>query len=153
MLTTVYKSGRGRKASPITQEEVAAALEMRLRDCGQAKIALALGVSADRARKIINEADKLVPAPTRRRVPDAATFGPVLQRRLEKAVSEILCPRTAGLLEKHGILFVNDLLHRTEAELLAIRHLNSRTLESIYEALARLGFHRRGHEPDTETTR
>ena len=63
--------------------------------------------------------------------------------RLDLSLSEIdLLVRTVNCLEEKGIFTVRDLLNCTPEQLLEIPNLGEITLETIYEALAKIGFHR-----------
>ena len=69
--------------------------------------------------------------------------------RLELSLSEIdLVVRTVNCLEDHGIFTVQDLLNSTPQELLEIPNLGEKTLETIYQALEKIGFYRPGSQPD-----
>ena len=66
-----------------------------------------------------------------------------LKERLEMSTAEIgLAVRTTNCLEERGIFTVNDLLHCTRADLLSISNFGEKTLEEVYKALERIGFHR-----------
>ena len=70
--------------------------------------------------------------------------------RLELSLSEIdLVVRTVNCLEDHGIFTVQDLLNSTPKQLLEIPNLGEKTLETIYEALEKIGFYRPGTQPNT----
>jgi DNA-directed RNA polymerase alpha subunit len=61
--------------------------------------------------------------------------------RFELSLSEIgLIVRTVNLLEEDGIFTVQDLLNCTPERLLAIPNFGEKTLETIYAALAKIGF-------------
>ena len=64
-----------------------------------------------------------------------------LREKLLRSVSDIgLRERTVVMLESVGVFTVNDLLHRTEAELLQISYFGQTTMAEVYLALSRLGF-------------
>ena len=68
--------------------------------------------------------------------------------RLELSLSEIgLIVRTVNILEEEGVFTVRDLLDCTPERLLRISNLGGKTLGTIYEALAKIGF-RRTAKPD-----
>ena len=70
--------------------------------------------------------------------------------RLDLSLSEIdLVVRTVNCLEDHGIFTVQDLLNSTPKQLLEIPNLGEKTLETIYEALEKIGFYRPGTQPAT----
>ena len=63
--------------------------------------------------------------------------------RLDTSLAEIdLTVRTVNCLEEVGIFTVQDLLNCTPEQLLEIPNLGEVTLNTIYEALAKIGFHR-----------
>ncbi len=63
--------------------------------------------------------------------------------RLDVSLAETdLSVRTVNCLEEEGIFTVRDLLNCTPERLLGISNLGEVTLETIYEALAKIGFHR-----------
>ena len=63
--------------------------------------------------------------------------------RLELSLSEIdLAVRTVNCLEDQRIFTVQDLLSRKPEQLLEIPNLGEKTLETIYEALEKIGFYR-----------
>jgi DNA-directed RNA polymerase subunit alpha len=67
--------------------------------------------------------------------------------RLELSLAEIdLVVRTVNCLEDEGIFTVQDLLNCTPDRLLEIPNLGEKTLETIYEALEKIGFHRKPAE-------
>ena len=56
-----------------------------------------------------------------------------LAARLEMSTAEIgLSVRTTNCLEERGIFTVNDLLHCTREDLLAISNFGEKTLEEVY---------------------
>jgi DNA-directed RNA polymerase subunit alpha len=68
--------------------------------------------------------------------------------RLDLSLAEIdLIVRTVNCLEDAGIFTVRDLLNCTAKQLLEIPNFAEKTLETIYEALAKIGFNRTA-EPD-----
>jgi DNA-directed RNA polymerase subunit alpha len=68
--------------------------------------------------------------------------------RLELSLAEIdLMVRTVNCLEDEGIFTVQDLLECTPQQLLEIPNLGEKTLETIYAALAKIGFYRPGQQP------
>jgi DNA-directed RNA polymerase subunit alpha len=63
--------------------------------------------------------------------------------RLERSLAEIdIDVRTVNCLEDAGIFTVQNLLERTPKQLLEIPNLAEKTLETIYVALEKIGFHR-----------
>jgi DNA-directed RNA polymerase subunit alpha len=71
--------------------------------------------------------------------------------RLELSLSETnLIVRTVNCLEEKGIFTVQNLLNRTPKQLLEIPNFGEKTLETIYEALEKIGFHRTA-KPDGPT--
>jgi DNA-directed RNA polymerase subunit alpha len=70
------------------------------------------------------------------------------QDRLELSIAEIdLQVRTTNCLEEKGIFTVRDLLNSRPETLLSISNFGEKTLEEVYQALARLGFHRPNRHP------
>ena len=66
-----------------------------------------------------------------------------MAERLEMSTAEIgLSVRTTNCLEERGIFTVNDLLHCTRDDLLAISNFGEKTLEEVYLALEGIGFYR-----------
>ena len=71
--------------------------------------------------------------------------------RLGLSLSEIdLIVRTVNCLEDENIFTVQDLLNCTPERLLEIPNLGEKTLETIYTALAKIGFHRTAKQPVKE---
>jgi DNA-directed RNA polymerase subunit alpha len=63
--------------------------------------------------------------------------------RLEMSTAEIgLAVRTTNCLEERGIFTVHELLQCTSDDLLSISNFGEKTLEEVYKALAKIGFHR-----------
>jgi DNA-directed RNA polymerase subunit alpha len=58
--------------------------------------------------------------------------------------------RTVNLLEEDGIFTVEDLLNCTPERLLRISNIGEKTLDTIYEALAKIGFHPTSRPPVEE---
>ncbi|MFO7904394.1 MAG: DNA-directed RNA polymerase subunit alpha C-terminal domain-containing protein [Planctomycetota bacterium] len=78
---------------------------------------------------------------TRMRLSRAEEASRNLQQHLEMSTAEIgLSVRTTNCLEERGIFTVNDLLHCTRADLLNISNFGEKTLEEVYDALAKIGF-------------
>ncbi len=76
--------------------------------------------------------------------PVSAAAGIAADPRLALGVAQLGLPvRTVNYLAKAGILTVYDLLQRTPGEILRLPNMGPGTLEAIFAALARLGFHRR----------
>ncbi len=70
------------------------------------------------------------------------------QERLELSIAEIdLQVRTTNCLEEKGIFTVRDLLNSKPETLLSISNFGEKTLEEVYQALSKLGFHRGGRHP------
>ena len=66
-----------------------------------------------------------------------------LKERLEMSTAEIgLSVRTTNCLEERGIFSVRDLLHCQRADLLSISNFGEKTLEEVFDALAKIGFPR-----------
>ncbi len=66
-----------------------------------------------------------------------------MAEKLEMSTAEIgLSVRTTNCLEDRGIFTVNDLLHCTRDDLLAISNFGEKTLEEVYQALECVGFYR-----------
>ena len=79
------------------------------------------------------------------RIPIPAAWAKVekTDNRLALSLSEIdLSVRTVNFLEEEGIYTVGDLLECTADRVLGIKNVGLTTLESIYDALAKIGFHR-----------
>ena len=91
----------------------------------------------------------------RTRIPLRTTDNDARQmaEKLEMSTAEIgLSVRTTNCLEERGIFTVNDLLHSTRDDLLAISNFGEKTLEEVYNALEGVGFYRRSSQetPDAE---
>jgi DNA-directed RNA polymerase subunit alpha len=64
--------------------------------------------------------------------------------KLDMSTAEIgLSVRTTNCLEERGIFTVNDLLHCTREDLLAISNFGEKTLEEVYKSLEGIGFYRK----------
>jgi len=71
------------------------------------------------------------------------------RRKLELNTSEIgLSVRTTNCLEEQGIFTVENLLHCSREDLLAISNFGEKTLDEVYLALEKLGFYRRNRHPN-----
>lgn len=69
-----------------------------------------------------------------------------LAAKLDLSTAEIgLTVRTTNCLEERGIFTVNDLLHCTRDDLLAISNFGEKTLEEVYQALEGIGFYRQAN--------
>jgi len=70
-----------------------------------------------------------------------------LREKLDLSTAEIgLTVRTTNCLEEKGIFSVRDLLNTTRSELLSINNFGEKTLEEVYESLAKIGFCRTPRE-------
>ncbi len=86
------------------------------------------------------------------------TLAKDMAEKLDMSTAEIgLSVRTTNCLEDRGIFTVNDLLHCTREDLLAISNFGEKTLEEVYKALEAIGFSRRerrqvmaGSQPPTQ---
>ncbi len=68
----------------------------------------------------------------------------LMSARLDLSTAEIgLTVRTTNCLEEKGIFTVRDLLNSTPETLLSISNFGEKTLEEVYQALDKIGFHRR----------
>ena len=66
-----------------------------------------------------------------------------MREQLDLSTAEIgLAVRTTNCLEEKGIFTVRDLLKSTPKELLSISNFGEKTLEEVYGALEKLGYHR-----------
>ncbi len=73
---------------------------------------------------------------------------PQTDERLERSLAEVdLAVRTVNCLEDRGIFTVEDLLKCTAEELLEIPNFGGKTLDTVYEALAQIGFDRATAQP------
>ena len=71
--------------------------------------------------------------------------------RLALSLPEIDLPvRTVNFLEAEGIFTVGDLLDCTAERILRINNIGLTTLESIYDVLSKIGFHRVSTRPGEE---
>ena len=67
----------------------------------------------------------------------------LMKERLEMSTAEIgLSVRTTNCLEERGIFTVRNLLNSTPDQLLSIANFGEKTLEEVYKALEKIGFHR-----------
>lgn len=70
------------------------------------------------------------------------------RERLDMPIAEMeLSVRTCNCLEETGIFTVRDLLNATPKRLLAISNFGEKTLEEVYDSLAKLGFRRSSAQP------
>ena len=80
---------------------------------------------------------------TRVRMSDADIYNRNLQAILSMSTAEIGLPvRTTNCLEAKDIYTVSDLLNATPEKLLSISNFGEKTLEEVFKALERYGFHR-----------
>ena len=80
---------------------------------------------------------------TRIRLSTTGENNRLMQERLGMSTAEIgLSVRTTNCLEERGIFTVRDLLNCTPADLLDISNFGEKTLEEVYDALAKIGFER-----------
>ena len=87
---------------------------------------------------------------TRIRLRTAYNEAKDLAEKLEMSTAEIgLSVRTTNCLEERGIFTVNDLLHCTCDDLLAISNFGEKTLEEVYKALEGVGFYRKSKREAT----
>jgi len=71
--------------------------------------------------------------------------------RLETPLAETeLSVRTVNCLEEQSIFMVRDLLNCTPERLLEIPNFGQKTLETVFDALEKLGFYRSSRRPKTE---
>jgi DNA-directed RNA polymerase subunit alpha len=71
--------------------------------------------------------------------------------RLDLSLAEIdLTVRTVNCLEEQAIFTVRDLLGCTPERLLEIPNLGQKTLETIYQALEKVGFYRPSRQPSQQ---
>lgn len=67
-----------------------------------------------------------------------------LEIKLEMSTAQIgLTVRTTNCLEERGIFTVRDLLRTSPEDLLGITNFGEKTLEEVYQALAKIGFSRK----------
>lgn len=72
----------------------------------------------------------------------------LLKERLDLSTAEIgLQVRTTNCLEEKGIFTVRDLLKSTPETLLSIANFGEKTLEEVYVALEKIGYHRHWRKP------
>lgn len=88
-------------------------------------------------------------AKTRVRMSDSDVYTRNLQAILTMSTAEIGLPvRTTNCLEAKDIYTVEDLLNATPEKLLSISNFGEKTLEEVFKALERYGFHRDSLEQD-----
>jgi DNA-directed RNA polymerase subunit alpha len=67
-----------------------------------------------------------------------------LEIKLDLSTAQIgLTVRTTNCLEERGIFTVRDLLNTPPNELLGITNFGEKTLEEVYQSLAKIGFNRK----------
>ena len=72
----------------------------------------------------------------------------LLKERLDFSTAQIgLQVRTTNCLEEKGIFTVRDLLNSTPETLLSIANFGEKTLEEVYVALEKAGYHRSWRKP------
>ena len=72
----------------------------------------------------------------------------VLRERLDLSTAQIgLQVRTTNCLEEKGIFTVRDLLNSSPDTLLSIANFGEKTLEEVYSALEKIGYHRAWRKP------
>jgi DNA-directed RNA polymerase subunit alpha len=72
----------------------------------------------------------------------------LLRERLDLSTAEIgLQVRTTNCLEEKGIFTVRDLLKSDPDTLLSIANFGEKTLEEVYLALEKIGYHRSWRKP------
>ncbi len=77
----------------------------------------------------------------------------LMRERLDLSTAEIgLQVRTTNCLEEKGIFTVRDLLNSRPEVLLTIANFGEKTLEEVYQALERLGYHRPEHKRPRKRT-
>lgn len=74
--------------------------------------------------------------------------------RLEMPLAETeLSVRTVNCLEEQSIFMVRDVLNCTPERLLEIPNFGQKTLETVFDALEKLGFYRSSRRPEWEPQR
>lgn len=74
-----------------------------------------------------------------------------INRKLLLSTSELDLPvRTTNCLDEQGVSTIGDLLECTPERLLGFPNFGEKTLEEVYKALEKLGFYRKGREPQGE---
>jgi len=67
-----------------------------------------------------------------------------LEIKLDLSTAQIgLTVRTTNCLEERGIFTVRDLLNTSPNDLLGITNFGEKTLEEVYQSLAKIGFNRK----------
>jgi DNA-directed RNA polymerase subunit alpha len=67
-----------------------------------------------------------------------------LEMKLDLSTAQIgLTVRTTNCLEERGIFTVRDLLRTSPEDLLGITNFGEKTLEEVYQSLAKIGFARK----------
>ena len=90
-------------------------------------------------------------AVTRIPIPAAWAKAEKTDDRLDLSLSEIdLSVRTVNFLEEAGIYTVGDLLDCKVDRILGIKNIALTTLQTIYDALAKIGFHQVSSRPGKE---
>ena len=71
--------------------------------------------------------------------------------RLDMPLAETeLSVRTVNCLEEHGLLTVRDLLHCTPDRLMEIPNFGPKTLQTVFDALEKVGFSRQTAQPSQD---
>lgn len=72
----------------------------------------------------------------------------ILREHLDLSTAQIgLQVRTTNCLEEKGIFTVRDLLNSSPDTLLSIANFGEKTLEEVYIALEKIGYHRPWRKP------
>jgi DNA-directed RNA polymerase subunit alpha len=122
-------------------------LSMRLETNGavtpEDAVALAARILQDQLQLFINFEEPK--AETREKITSEPEFNPNLLRRVDELELSV---RSANCLKNDNIVYIGDLIQKTEAEMLRTPNFGRKSLNEIKEVLAQMGLHLGMHVPN-----
>ncbi len=131
-----YKVDNTRVGQVTDYDRLSLAVETNGSISPEDSVALAARILQDQLQLFINFEDpKLIPAEERR---DDLPFNKSLLRKVDELELSV---RSANCLKNDNIIYIGDLVQKTEAEMLRTPNFGRKSLNEIKEVLAQMGLH------------
>jgi DNA-directed RNA polymerase subunit alpha len=132
-----YKVENTREGQILDYDKLTLAVETNGAISPDDAVAYAAEILRDQLKVFVNFEEPRREVAEERRVPDLA-FNPALLKRVDELELSV---RSANCLKNDNIVYIGDLIQKTEAEMLRTPNFGRKSLNEIKEVLAQMGLH------------
>ena len=132
-----YKVENTREGQILDYDKLTMQVETNGAISAEDAVAYAAEILRDQLKVFVNFEEPKREVAEERRVPDLA-FNPALLKRVDELELSV---RSANCLKNDNIVYIGDLIQKTEAEMLRTPNFGRKSLNEIKEVLAQMGLH------------